>query len=70
MGFDLGLGPYADRALSRWEEGFVPMRLADGLREARNSAGRPLVMAEVFGVEGHFAQTPDGPVFQPTRTLP
>lgn len=31
---------------------------------------RPLVMAEVFGVEGHFAQTPDGPVFQPTRTLP
>ncbi len=30
---------------------------------------RPLVMAEVFGVEGHFAQTPDGPVFQPTRTL-
>ena len=46
LGFDLGLGPYADRALSRWEEGFVPMRLADGLREARNSAGRPLVMAE------------------------
>jgi len=46
LGFDLGLGPYADRALSRWEESFVPMRLADGLREARNSAGRPLVMAE------------------------
>lgn len=46
LGFDLGLGPYADRALSRWEEGFVPMRLADSLREARNSAGRPLVMAE------------------------
>ena len=46
LGFDLGLGPYADRALSRWEEAFVPMRLADGLREARNSAGRPLVLAE------------------------
>lgn len=46
LGFDLGLGPYADRALSRWEEAFVPMRLADGLREARNSAGRPLVLSE------------------------
>ena len=46
LGFDLGLGPYADRPLSRWEEAFVPMRLADSLREARNSAGRPLVQAE------------------------
>ncbi|WP_051414359.1 DUF4105 domain-containing protein [Pseudoxanthomonas suwonensis] len=46
LGFDLGLGPYADRALSRWEEAFVPMRLADSLREARNTAGRPLVLAE------------------------
>ncbi|UNK56682.1 DUF4105 domain-containing protein [Pseudoxanthomonas daejeonensis] len=46
LGFDVGLGPYADRPLSRWEEAFVPMRLADSLREARNSAGRPLVQAE------------------------
>jgi hypothetical protein len=46
LGFDLGLGPYADRALSRWEEAFVPMRLADSLREARNREGRPLVLAE------------------------
>jgi hypothetical protein len=46
LGFDLGLGPYADRPLSRWEEAFVPMRLADSLREARNAEGRPLVMAE------------------------
>jgi hypothetical protein len=46
LGFDLGLGPYADRALSRWEEAFVPMRLADSLREVRNSEGRPLVLAE------------------------
>lgn len=46
LGFDLGLGPSADRALSRWEEAFVPMRLADSLREARNSQGRPLVSAE------------------------
>jgi len=46
LGFDAGLGPYADRPLSRWEEAFVPMRLADSLREARNAAGRPLVQSE------------------------
>ena len=46
LGFDLGLGPWADQPLSRWQESFVPMRLADGLREARNSAGRPLVLGE------------------------
>lgn len=46
LGFDLGLGPFADQPLSRWQEAFVPMRLADSLREARNSEGRPLVQAE------------------------
>ena len=46
LGFDLGLGPYADTPMSRWEEGYVPMRLADSLREAKNSEGRPLVQSE------------------------
>lgn len=46
LGFDLGLGPYADQPLSRWQETFVPMRLADSLREVHNSEGRPLVQAE------------------------
>jgi hypothetical protein len=46
LGFDIGLGPYADRPLSRWEDGFVPMRLAASLREAKNAEGRPLVAAE------------------------
>ena len=46
LGFDIGLGPFADRPLSRWEDAFVPMRLADGLREARNTRGRPLVARE------------------------
>ncbi len=46
LGFDLGLGPNADQPLSRWQEAFVPMRLADSLREVRNSEGRPLVQAE------------------------
>lgn len=46
LGFDLGLGPFADRPLSRWEDAFVPMRLADGLRLVKRADGRPLVMAE------------------------
>ncbi|WP_218569525.1 lipoprotein N-acyltransferase Lnb domain-containing protein [Pseudomonas sp. Hp2] len=45
LGFDLGLGPYADKPLSRWQEAFVPMRLAESLAEARNSEGRPLVQS-------------------------
>lgn len=45
LGFDLGLGPFADKPLSRWEEAFVPMRLAESLGEVRNRAGRPLVQA-------------------------
>lgn len=47
LGLDLGIGPDGDRPLSRWEEAFVPMRLADSLRQARNSEGRPLVSAEI-----------------------
>ena len=46
LGFDIGLGPFADQPLSRWQEAFVPMRLADALRQSRNSDGRPLVKAE------------------------
>jgi len=45
LGFDLGLGPFADQPLSRWQEAFVPMRLASALAEVRNSEGRPLVQA-------------------------
>lgn len=45
LGFDIGLGPFADVPLSRWQEAFVPMRLADSLREATASDGRPLMAA-------------------------
>ena len=47
LGFDLGLGPDADRPNSRWQEAFVPMRLAEGLRDSRLPDGRPLVAEEV-----------------------
>lgn len=43
LGFDLGLGPSADRPNSRWQEAFVPMRLADALAGLRLEDGRPLV---------------------------
>jgi hypothetical protein len=46
LAFDVGLGPYADRPLSRWEQGFLPRRLADDLRRIRLDDGRPLVIGE------------------------
>ena len=46
LGFDLALGPYGDRPLSRWEQAFLPRRLADELRELELADGRPLVVAE------------------------
>ena len=46
LGFDIGLGPFADVPLARWQEAFVPMRLADSLREATASDGRSLVLSE------------------------
>lgn len=45
LGFDLGLGPAADRANSLWDDAFVPMRLADVLAGVRRDDGRPLVTA-------------------------
>lgn len=45
LGFDLGLGPAADRPNSLWQDAFVPMRLAAALDETRRPDGRPLVAA-------------------------
>ncbi len=60
LGFDLGLGPSADRPLSLWQEAFVPMRLADGLRGARRADGRPLVIAEQSLLPHRIAPEPTG----------
>lgn len=46
LGMHLGLGPYADRPLSIWEQSFIPARLAEALRDARTESGEPLVVAE------------------------
>ncbi len=46
LGMHVGLGPYADRPLSIWEQSFIPARLAEALIEVRTEAGEPLVIAE------------------------
>ena len=43
FGIHLGLGPFTDRPLSLWEEGFIPMRLREAIAEARTAGGEPLV---------------------------
>lgn len=45
LGMHIGLGPYADRPLSIWEQSFIPARLAEALDEVRTEAGEPLVIA-------------------------
>lgn len=47
LGFDIGLGTAADRPNSLWEDAFVPMRLAESLRNVRLPDGRPLVQEEL-----------------------
>jgi hypothetical protein len=46
LGFDIALGPYADRPLSRWGQAFLPRRLAEDLREVSTADGRPMVASE------------------------
>lgn len=61
LGFDVGLGPRADRPLSLWEEAFVPMRLADALREVEID-GQPLVASEQTVLPHRIAPEPaEGP---------
>ena len=42
---DLGLGPYADRPLTAWQESFLPGVLARELAAAKAAGGQPLVSA-------------------------
>ena len=61
LGFDLGLGPYADEPRSLWEDAFVPMRLADSLRSVRLADGRPLVASEQAVLPHRIAPEPQAP---------
>lgn len=62
LGFDVGLGPSSDQPMSRWEEAYVPMRLAASLREAKLTDGRPLVAREETVAPHRIA--PEPPEFQ------
>lgn len=59
LGFDVGFGPLADKPMSRWEEAFVPRRLADSLREAKRADGRPLVSFEQEVLPHRIGPEPD-----------
>lgn len=58
LGFDIGLGPAADLPLSLWREAFVPMRLADALRDVPNADGDPLVLDEQLVFPHRLAPEP------------
>lgn len=58
LGFDVGLGPSSDQPMSRWEEAYVPMRLAASLREAKLADGRPLVASEQVVAPHRIAPEP------------
>jgi hypothetical protein len=66
---DAGLGPYADRRLSFWDESFVPMELMRHMREIRvpDETGklRPLVARETQLAAARLA---DPPAFAPDWT--
>jgi hypothetical protein len=62
LGFDIGLGPASDVPLSRWQEAFVPMRLAASLDESTGTEGRPLVASEQQLLPHRLAPEPaEGP---------
>lgn len=58
LGFDIGLGPLADRPNALWEDAFVPMRLAESLRNMRREDGRPLVAQETVLLPHRLAPEP------------
>jgi Domain of unknown function (DUF4105) len=54
IGLDLGLGPAVDGPISEWDEGFLPERLAVGLRKVRIRSEKgdvPLVRREIVAFE-------------------
>lgn len=59
MGFHAGLGPAADKPLSRWDEAFIPMRLRDSLREIKLADGSPLVIGEEELLPHRLSTPPD-----------
>ena len=59
LGFDLGLSARADKPLNRWQDAFIPMRLADSLAESRTSPGKPLVLETETLLPNRIAPPPE-----------
>src|SRR5450432_521307 len=73
LAMDAGLGPFADRRLSNWDESFVPMELMRYLRDVsvRDESGnpRPLVARETELADAHIPDPPDFPPAWTWRAL-
>lgn len=65
LGFDIVLGPYADRRLTRWEQEFLPQALSEDLRKVTAAGGKPVLMAEQELLPSQQATEP-----QPQATEP
>lgn len=61
LGLMAGLGMPVDRSISRWEEQFLPVELADSMREVVLEAGRPLVIEDRVLLAGSVAEPPAVP---------
>jgi hypothetical protein len=65
LGMDAGLGPFADRRLSYWDEGFVPMEFMTHMRDVRvrDASGQlvPLVARERKIADARIPEPPDFP---------
>lgn len=67
LGFDIALGPYGDRPLTRWEQAFLPRALADDLRTVASADGKPVVLSEQELLPQRQAAEPEA---QPRSVIP
>jgi len=58
LGFDLLLGPAADRPNALWQDAFVPMRLAAALDDISGPEARPLVRETIQLLPHHLPPEP------------
>ena len=65
LGMDAGLGPFADRRLTYWDESFVPMEFMRHVRDVRLADGhggtQPLVARETLIAKARLAEPPEFP---------
>jgi len=65
LGMDAGLGPFADRRLSYWDESFVPMEFMRRIREVRvvdeSGMSQPLVARETRLAEARIPEPGEFP---------